>query len=44
MTTPVPPPGAGHGVAVWSTAAWRDDAVTWLDAVLAGAGWRGPGT
>jgi len=27
-----------YGVAVWSTAAWRDEAVAWLDARLAEAG------
>jgi hypothetical protein len=27
-----------YGVAVWSTAAWRDEAVAWLDARLADAG------
>jgi hypothetical protein len=33
-----PPAPEGHGVAVWSTAAWRARAVAWLDAVLADAG------
>ena len=31
-------PAGGHGVAVWSSAAWRDGAVAWVDAGLAAAG------
>lgn len=32
-----------HGVAVWSSPAWREGAVAWLDAQLAGAGIRRTG-
>ncbi len=35
MTNPSP---AGHGIAVWSSPQWRDEAVSWLDEQLAGAG------
>jgi hypothetical protein len=35
---PTPPPLPGHGVAVWSSGAWRAGAAAWLDECLAAVG------
>jgi Phosphotransferase enzyme family len=43
MTTSPPPVPAGHGVAVWSSPAWRAAALAWLDERLADAGLRRTG-
>lgn len=33
-----PRPGVAHGTAVWSSTAWRDAAISWIDERLAAAG------